>query len=82
MKYEVLRHTICGDREVEHLDYFDNRKEAEDVARMMTEDYAEDDGHPWSGDKFYVVEVSKETIRARENSWAWSKAFAEMGGEY
>lgn len=82
MKYEVVRHTICGDREIEDMDYFDNRKEAEEVANMMTEDYAVDDGHPWSGDKFYVAEVSEETIRTRERSWAMSMAFAEMGGEY
>jgi hypothetical protein len=82
MKYEVVRHTFCGDREIEDLDYFDNKRDAEKCARELTENYADDDGHPWSGDKFFVVEVSEETIRSRQNSWAMSMAFAEMGGEY
>ena len=82
MKYEVVRHTICGDREIEDLDYFDNANEAEAVANMLTETYKEDDGHPWSGDRFFVVEISEETIRERQRSWAMSMAFAEMGGEY
>lgn len=82
MKYEVVRHTICGDREIEDLDYFDSKKEAEAIANMLTETYKEDDGHPWSGDKFYVVPISEEAIAARQRSWAASMAFAEMGGEY
>lgn len=82
MKYEVVRHTICGDREIEDLDYFDSPKEAEAFANMLTETYKEDDGHPWSGDKFYVHEISEQAIREREHSWAMSMAFAEMGGEY
>ena len=82
MKYEVVRHSICGDREIEDMDYFDNQNEAEAIANMLTETYREDDGHPWSGDRFYVVEVSEETIAARQRSWAMSMAFAEMGGEY
>lgn len=82
MKYEVVRHTICGDREIEDLDYFDTSKEAEAIANMLTETYKEDDGHPWSGDKFYVTEVSEAEIARRQRSWAASMAFAEMGGEY
>lgn len=82
MKYEVVRHTICGDREIEDLDYFDNANEAEAVANMLTETYKEDDGHPWSGDRFYVVEVSETEIARRQRSWAMSMAFAEMGNEY
>jgi len=82
MKYEVVRHTICGDREIEDLDYFDSKRDAENMANFLTEEYREDDGHPWSGDRFYVVEVSEETIRERQYSWAMSMAFAEMGGEY
>lgn len=82
MKYEVVRHTICGDREIENLDYFTSRREAEKIARELTEIYAVDDGHPWSGDKFYVHEISEQAIREREHSWAMSMAFAEMGGEY
>ncbi len=82
MKYEVVRHTICGDREIEDLDYFENKRDAENMANFLTETYREDDGHPWSGNRFYVVEVSEETIRSRQYSWAMSMAFAEMGGEY
>lgn len=82
MKYEVVRHTICGDRQIEDLDYFDNANEAEAVANMLTETYKEDDGHPWSGDRFYVVEVSETEIARRQRSWAMSMAFAEMGNEY
>lgn len=82
MKYEVVRHTVFGDREIEDMDYFDSKKEAEDVAHYLTEAYKEDDGHPWSGDKFYAREISEEAIAARQRSWAMSMAFAEMGGEY
>ena len=82
MKFEVVRHTICGDREIEDMDYFDSKKEAESVAAYLTEAYKEDDGHPWHGDKFYVQEISEEAIEARQRSWAMSMAFAEMGGEY
>ena len=82
MKYEVIRHTICGDRNIEDLEYFDSKRDAENMANFLTEAYREDDGHPWSGDRFYVVEVSEETIRSRQYSWAMSMAFAEMGGEY
>lgn len=78
MKYEVYRHTICGDREIEDLDYFDNRKEAEKVAAELTEIYKEDDGHPWSGDKFLVMEISEQTIEDRQYSLALQKAYAEM----
>ncbi len=81
MKYEVVRHTICGDRDIEDLDYFDNANEAEAVANILTETYKEDDGHPWSGDKFFVVEISEEAIAARQRSWAMSMTFAEMGEE-
>ena len=82
MKYEVVRHTICGDREIEDMDYFDDPKEAEKVASWLTNAYKEDDGHPWSGDRFYVTEVSETEIARRQRSWAASMAFAEMGGEY
>lgn len=82
MKYEVIRHTICGDRNIEDLEYFDSKRDAENMANFLTEVYREDDGHPWSGDRFFVVEVSEETIRSRQYSWAMSMAFAEMGGEY
>ncbi len=82
MKYEVVRHSICGDREIEDLDYFESKKDAENMATYLTETYREDDGHPWSGDRFYVVEVSETEIARRQRSWAASMAFAEMGGEY
>ena len=78
MMYEVYRHNFCGDREIESLDYFDNRKEAEKVAAELTEIYKEDDGHPWSGDKFYVRELTEEVVENRMYSVAMQRAYAEM----
>ena len=78
MKYEIYRHTICGDRDIEDFDYFDNKAEAEKFASDLTENYKEDDGHPWSGDKFFVREISEQTIEDRQHSWALQKAYAEM----
>ena len=78
MMYEVYRHTICGDREIEDLEYFDNRNEAEKCAAELTEIYKEDDGHPWSGDKFYVRELTEEVVESRIHSVAMQRAYAEM----
>ena len=39
MKYEVVRHTVCGDREIEDLDYFENKRDAENMANFLTEAY-------------------------------------------
>lgn len=76
--YEIIRHTIAGDRETD-FDYFDSQKEAEEVAADLTECYKEDDGHPWGGDRFYVVPVTQETIDARNRSWAMTMACQELG---
>ena len=78
MKYEVVRHTICGDREIEDMDYFDSKNEAEAIANMLTKTYKEDDGHPWSGDKFYVRELTEEVVESRMYSIAMQRAYAEM----
>ena len=83
--YEIMRHGLFGDTSLVEdgdMDYFDSKSEAEKVASELTEIYKVDDGHPWSGDKFYAQPVSDEVIESRRHKWAMQRAFAEMGGEY
>lgn len=79
MKYEIYRHTICGDRDIEDFDYFDSKADAEELAKELTDRFSNEmDNHPWSGDKFFVREISEQVIEDRQRSWAIQRAYAEM----
>ena len=73
MKYGIFRHTAFNDIDLvdcgDDWDYFDNRREAEQIATELTEIYKEDDGHPWSGCKFIVKEVSNKYLESKHNTW-------------
>ena len=74
MLYGIFRRTFSKDYDLVDYysadwDYFDNRREAEQIASELTEIYKEDDGHPWSGCEFIVKEVNDKYLADKKDTW-------------